>query len=138
MAIAPTRSREIQLFEPPSDAVYSIEAAARLVGLPRRTILVYCKHRLVSPVIDANRAYCFDRNGIRALRRIEALRPICGRDLAGIKIILDLTDALEHLHAKVHSLSREGQSDAGKNRGPRPANDFIWNNESKIQSQLRR
>ena len=45
-------SRALQLFDPPVDAVYSIEAAAKLTGVPRRTILVYCKHRLLSPLID--------------------------------------------------------------------------------------
>jgi DNA-binding transcriptional MerR regulator len=110
MAIAPTRSREIQLFEPPADALYSIEAAARLVDLPRRTVLVYCKHRLLSPVIAANGSYSFDGNCIRTLRRIEALRPICGSDLAGIKIILALTEQLERLHREMRSLVAQNLS----------------------------
>jgi hypothetical protein len=67
--------------------------------------MVYCKHRLLSPALTEH-GYYFDRQGIRALRRIEALRPICGDDLAGIKIILDLTDALERLHSEVLWLSR--------------------------------
>jgi hypothetical protein len=49
MAIASTRSREIQLFEPPPDAIYTIEATSHLVNVPRRTILVYCKHQLLAP-----------------------------------------------------------------------------------------
>jgi DNA-binding transcriptional MerR regulator len=100
-------SHEIQLFDPPLDAVYTIEATAHLVDLPRRTILMYCKHRLLSPAATEN-GYYFDRQGIRALRRIEALRPICA-DLAGIKIILDLTDALERLHSQVRSLARKSE-----------------------------
>ena len=47
-----TPSRWLQLFDPPFDAVYTIEGAAELAGVPRRTILVYCKHRLLSPLID--------------------------------------------------------------------------------------
>ena len=93
-------SHELQLFDPPVDAVYSIEAAAKLAGVPRRTILVYCKHRLLSPLIDAGvEGYSFDGDGIRSLRHIEALRTVCGDDFAGIKIILDLTKELEHLQA---------------------------------------
>jgi DNA-binding transcriptional MerR regulator len=100
-------SRAIQLFEPPDDAVYTIEAAAHLVGLPRRTILVYCKHRLLSPVIDERgEGYSFDRDGIRSLRRIEALRMACSDDFAGIKIILHLTKELERLEAVVRFLSQ--------------------------------
>jgi len=52
MAISPTKSRAIQLYEPPQDTVYTIEAMSQLVNVPRRTILVYCKHRLLSPALD--------------------------------------------------------------------------------------
>jgi len=48
----PTPLRALQLFEPDPAAVYSLEAAARLAHLPRRTILLCCKHGLVSPVSD--------------------------------------------------------------------------------------
>jgi DNA-binding transcriptional MerR regulator len=106
-AIAETPRYAIQLFEPPEDAIYTIDATAHLVGIPRRTILVYCRHRLLSPVINArDRGYSFDRDGIRALRRIDALRAICGEDLSGIKIILDLTRELERLHSVVRFLSQ--------------------------------
>ena len=116
-AIPEAPSHEIELFDPPPDAIYTIEAAAHLVDVPRRTILVYCKHRLLSPVINAtDRGYSFDRNSIRALRRIEALRPICGDDLAGIKIILDLTDALEQLRSEMRSLSGRGASASMKKK----------------------
>src|SRR2546430_9567518 len=37
-------SREIQLFEPPPGALYTIDATSRIVDVPRRTILIYCKH----------------------------------------------------------------------------------------------
>jgi MerR family transcriptional regulator/heat shock protein HspR len=104
-AVAKAPPYEIELYDPPPDAIYTIEATAHLVDLSRRTILVYCKHRLLSPALTDN-GYYFDRQGIRALRRIEALRAVCGDDLAGIKIILDLTDALERLHSQVRSLSR--------------------------------
>src|SRR5437764_10480261 len=95
-----TPSRWLQLFDPPADAIYSIEAAAKLAGVPRRTILVYCKHRLLSPLLDTGaEGYSFDSDGIRSLRRIEALRTICGDDFTGIRIILDLTRELERLQA---------------------------------------
>jgi DNA-binding transcriptional MerR regulator len=117
MAIASTRSREIQLFEPPADAVYTIEATSRMVDIPRRTILVYCKHKLVSPALDkVDHGYYFDRDGIRALRRIEALRSVCGNDFAGLKIILDLTATLERLRSDRRSLSRAKGSNSAKKR----------------------
>jgi len=105
--LAELSSREIQLFEPPADALCTIEATSRIVDVPRRTILVYCKYRLLSPApTTAGYGYYFNGNAVRTLRRIEALRTVCGDDLAGIKIILDLTAALERLRLDIRSLSR--------------------------------
>jgi len=116
--IALTPSHEIQLFDPPPDLIYTIEATAHFAGVPRRTILVYCKHRLLSPIKDAaNGAYSFNWDDIRALRRIEALRLICGDDLAGIKIILDLTAALERLQSDLRLLSRKTASGSAREKG---------------------
>jgi hypothetical protein len=57
------------------------------------------------PVIAARHGgYSFDREGIRALRRIEALRNVCGDDFAGIKLILELTNALERMRAEMRNL----------------------------------
>ncbi|PYK22762.1 MAG: hypothetical protein DME59_19160 [Verrucomicrobia bacterium] len=107
MAITSARSREIQLFEPPANAVYTIDATSRMVDVPRRMILVYCKHKLLSPAFETiDHGYYFDRDSIRTLRRIDALRSVCGNDFAGIKIILDLTTALERLRSNIRSSSR--------------------------------
>ena len=90
--------RSIQRFEPDSEVVYSIAAVERLAHLPRRTILIYCRHGLVSPAADPELAgYYFSGSAIRALRWIEHLQVNCGVNLAGIKLILDLTDAIEQL-----------------------------------------
>src|SRR5438093_12516560 len=91
-----TPSRWLQLFDPPADAVYSIEAAAKLAGVPHRTILVYCKHRLLSPLLDTGaEGYSFDGDGIRSLRLIEALRTVCVDDFTGIRIFLDMTREMQ-------------------------------------------
>ena len=107
-------SRDIQVFEPPFDAVYTIEATAQIVDVPRRTIVRYCQRRLVAPAVDPVRTgFYFDREGIRRLRRIEELRPLCRDTLASIKIILDLMDEVARLNA--NSFSRE-QSGNGKSQ----------------------
>ena len=79
-----SRSRALQLFEPPPDAVYSIEAAAQLVDAPRRRIAVYCRYGLLTPVVNEH-GYYFDGRSIKTLRAIEGLRSVCGDDLAGKK-----------------------------------------------------
>ena len=116
----PLPSREIQLFEPPPDAFYTIETTSRIVDVPRRTILVYCKHLLLSPATGTvDHGYYFDRDAIHTLRRIETLRTVCNKDFAGIKIILELTAALERLRRDVRLLSRAKRSGSAK-KSPRP------------------
>ena len=137
MAVAPTRSREIQLFDPPPDAVYTIEATSHLVNVSRRTILVYCKHHLLFPArTTAGQGYYFDGGAIRGLRRIEALRTVCGDDFAGIKIILDLTAALERLQSDLRLLSRKTASGSAKEKS-RNASTIRSRKES-MQSNPRR
>jgi hypothetical protein len=51
----------LQLFEPDARTVYTIEAASSLAQVPRRLIVVYFKHGLVSPVMDPNMCIFLDR-----------------------------------------------------------------------------
>src|SRR5262245_21937067 len=58
----------IQSFEPDPVAVYSIETAAQLAGVPKRNILIYCKHGLISPTVDPLLwGYWFNADSIRTL-----------------------------------------------------------------------
>jgi DNA-binding transcriptional MerR regulator len=111
MSIAPTRSLEIQLFEPPANAVYTIDSAAHLADVPRRSIAVYYKHGLVSSTVDPpHNGYYFDKEAILTLRRIEDLRTVCRNDLAVVKMILDLTNEVERLNSKMRSLSQNSST----------------------------
>jgi DNA-binding transcriptional MerR regulator len=126
---AESTSREIELFEPSTDALYTIETTSRIVDVSRRTILIYCKHHLLSSATTtANNGYYFSGNAIRTLRRIEALRTTCGDDFAGIKIILDLTAALEHLRSDLRRLARKR----------RPQNFINFAEEFNMKSSSRR
>jgi MerR family transcriptional regulator/heat shock protein HspR len=103
--LMPAPSRAIQLFEPDPRTAYTIEMTAHLVGVPRHTILVYCKYGLVSPVVDpACGGYYFNDEAIRVLRRVEYLRDTCGVNLAGIKMILELMNKVERLESELSSL----------------------------------
>jgi MerR family transcriptional regulator, heat shock protein HspR len=88
-------------FEVPESAqqsVHSIEVAARLAQVPRRLILLYYKHGLVAPIGNpAGVDWYFDDEAIRVVRRIEYLRSTCGLNLAGIKLVMSLTEEVERL-----------------------------------------
>ncbi len=94
----------VQSFEPDPAAVYSIEMAAQLAGVPRRTVLIYCKHGLLSPIADPMLwGYWFTADAIRTLRRIESLRLACGDDFSGIAMILDLLNEVQTLRAQLRA-----------------------------------
>jgi DNA-binding transcriptional MerR regulator len=97
----------LQLFEPDPRTVYTIEGTARLADVSIHSILVYCKHGLVSPVGDPEcGGYYFNDEAIRVLRRIEYLRTVCGINLAGIKMTLDLIEQVERLQSELLFLRR--------------------------------
>jgi DNA-binding transcriptional MerR regulator len=89
------QDQALRIFEPDPDAVYSIEITERLTQIPRRTIAVYVKHRLISPMVEQGGGMFFDEEAIRLLRRIEQLRTSYGVNLPGIKMILGLLEELE-------------------------------------------
>jgi DNA-binding transcriptional MerR regulator len=89
------KNQALQIFEPDPEAVYSIEITERLTQIPRRTIAVYVKHHLISPLVEQGGGMFFDEEAIRMLRRIEQLRTTYGVNLPGIKVIVRLIDELE-------------------------------------------
>ena len=92
----------LQVFEPTPEAVYPLEAVAHLVSTTRRTILIYCKHGLLTPIVDpADEGYYFDDEAIRMLRRIESLRPLCGNNLDAVRLILELSREVERLRSEL-------------------------------------
>ena len=92
----------LQVLEPGGQTVYTIDVAAQLAQVPRRVIVLYYKHGLVSPIADpAGSGWYFDDEAIRIVRRIEYFRSVCGMNLAGIKLVMALTDEVERLRAEL-------------------------------------
>ena len=90
----------LRIFEPDPALVYSIDVVEHLTQTPRRKILLYCRHHLISPMPDREfGGYYFSSDAIRALRRIEYLHGTHGVNFAGIKLILDLADEVQRLRA---------------------------------------
>jgi len=98
-------SSALDLFQPEPDALYSLEAAADLAGVPCRSILIYIRADLVRPVLQPPYgAMGFTEEAIYTVRRIEHLRTVHDLDLAWIKALFDLLDEVEHLRAEVRFL----------------------------------
>lgn len=97
----------IQVFDPQPGVLYSLDVAAHLTGVSRRTILIYCKSGLISPAEPLEKAPLqFNDAAIYRIRRIEQLRNTHGINLAGVKMIFDLLTDLEHLREEIRFLRR--------------------------------
>jgi MerR family transcriptional regulator/heat shock protein HspR len=86
-----------------AEIVYTLEMVERLTRVPRRTILVYHRHGLISPAqreAEAD-AWRFDDETLRVLRRAEWLRRELGVNLAGVKLIMGLLDEVDALRAEL-------------------------------------
>lgn len=97
-----TYDRALQLYEPDPSLLYGIDAAAHFVGMSRRAILLCCKYRLVEGVLDPlTGAWFFDDDALRTLRRIDALRALCGGNLDAARTILALQDEVNRLRLEL-------------------------------------
>ena len=95
----------LELFQPKPNVLYSLDATAHLVGVPRRSILIYCRAGLVKPVVQPPYGMMeFTEEAIYTVRRIERLRTVHGLDLAWLKTMFDLLGEVERLRAELRFL----------------------------------
>ena len=95
----------LELFQPKPNVLYSLDAAAHLAGVPRRSILIYCRAGLVRPIVQPPYGVMeFTEEAIYTVRQIEYLRTVHGLDLVWIKTMFDLLDEVERLRAELRFL----------------------------------
>lgn len=95
-----SESSFLQVFTVNPEDLLPIDAAAQLARMPRRLVLVCCRHGLVTPHHDpVDGGFYFSRHAIRTLQRIEYLRTSCGVNLAGVELILKLMEDIAELRA---------------------------------------
>ena len=86
----------VERFRPDPNRLYDVAMTARLAGVPRRVVLVYCRWGLVRPSTNPEiEGWYFNSETISAIRRIEYFRVHQGVNLPGIRIITQLLEELE-------------------------------------------
>jgi DNA-binding transcriptional MerR regulator len=104
---APPSPHALELFEPRPNVLYSLDAAAHIAGVSRRSILVYCRAGLVRSVSQPPYGVmAFTEEAIHTVRRIEHVRAVHSPGLALLKAMFDLLDEVENLRAEVRFLRR--------------------------------
>ena len=95
----------LELFQPNPNVLYSLDAAAHLAGVPRRSILIYCRAGLVrSLFLPPYGVMAFTEEAIHTIRRIEHVRTVHGSDLALLKTVFNLLEEVERLRAELRFL----------------------------------
>ncbi len=95
----------LELFQPKPNVLYSLDAAAHLAGVPRRSIMIYCRAGLINPIFQPPYGVIeFTEEAIYVVRQIERLRTVHGLDLAWLKTLFDLLDEVERLRAELRFL----------------------------------
>jgi DNA-binding transcriptional MerR regulator len=95
----------LELFQPNPNILYSLDAAAYLAGVPRRSLLIYCRAGLVRPVVQPPYGVMeFTEEAIHTVRQIEHLRTVHDVDLAMLKTMFDLLDEVDRLRAELRFL----------------------------------
>ncbi|MBU1565675.1 MAG: hypothetical protein KJ630_08605 [Proteobacteria bacterium] len=90
------------VFQPEPNILYSLDAAAHFAGVPRRSLLIYCRAGLVQPIFQQpNGAMTFTDEAIYAVRRLEHLRAMHHNDLAWIKTVMELQNEVEYLRTEL-------------------------------------
>ncbi|GAB4575542.1 MAG: heat shock transcriptional regulator HspR [Anaerolineae bacterium] len=86
---------------------YTISVVARLVNLHPQTLRNYEESGLVVPQRSQGNFRLYTERDVQRLRKIVRLTNDLGVNLAGVEIILNLTERLESLQAELDTLRTE-------------------------------
>jgi MerR family transcriptional regulator/heat shock protein HspR len=100
----------------PPDAAFVISVAARLVGVHEQTLRYYERAGMVEPARSKGRIRLYSLEDLERVRQIRRLVEDLGVNLAGVEVIMRLTDRIreledenERLHAQVRRLQSQAR-----------------------------
>src|SRR6202158_710397 len=86
---------------------FLISVAAELAGMHAQTLRTYDRLGLVSPRRTSGGGRRYSQNDVELLRQVQRLSQDEGVNLAGIKRIIELTNQVEALQARLQELTEE-------------------------------
>jgi MerR family transcriptional regulator, heat shock protein HspR len=86
---------------------FLISVAAELAGMHAQTLRTYDRLGLVSPRRSTGGGRRYSERDVDLLREVQRLSQDEGVNLAGIKRIIELTNQVEALHARLREMSAE-------------------------------
>jgi MerR family transcriptional regulator/heat shock protein HspR len=91
----------------PANAAFVISVAARLVGVHEQTLRYYERAGLVEPARSKGRIRLYSLHDLERVRQIRRLTDEMGVNLAGVEVIMRLTDRIRELEDNINELQAE-------------------------------
>ena len=88
----------------PPNAAFVISVAARLVGVHEQTLRYYERAGLVEPARSKGRIRLYSLHDLERVRQIRRLTDEMGVNLAGVEVIMRLTDRIRELEERSRNL----------------------------------
>lgn len=89
--------------------LYVISVAAELAGVHPQTLRMYERKGLVKPARTEGRARRYSERDIERVRMIQALTQDEGMNLAGVQMVMELTQTVDQMRDKIASLQAEAR-----------------------------
>ncbi|WP_415975802.1 heat shock protein transcriptional repressor HspR [Rhodococcus sp. 077-4] len=91
----------------PDAQVFVISVAAQLAGMHAQTLRTYDRLGLVTPLRTTGGGRRYSARDVALLREVQRLSQDEGVNLAGIKRIIELTNQVEALQARISELAQD-------------------------------
>ncbi len=96
------------------EPIYVISVAARLVEMHPQTLRYYERAGLLKPTRSSGKIRLYSQREIERLRKISRLTNELGVNLAGVEIIMDLTERLEKLQEYIQEREQEYKTEVDR------------------------
>lgn len=101
-------------FHSDDEPIYVISVAARLVEMHPQTLRYYERAGLLKPTRSSGKIRLYSQREIERLRKIARFTNELGVNLAGVEIIMDLTERLEQLQERLQQREAQLQAEIDK------------------------
>ncbi|MFO7917804.1 MAG: MerR family transcriptional regulator [Anaerolineae bacterium] len=91
---------------PDDEPCFVISVAAKMVDLHPQTLRYYEKAGLIDPHRTSGRVRLYSRRDIRKLRKVARLTDNLGVNLAGVEVILNMSERIRELQKKLDEARR--------------------------------
>ncbi len=98
------------------EPIFVISVAARLVEMHPQTLRYYERAGLLKPTRSSGKIRLYSQREIERLRKIARLTNELGVNLAGVEIVIDLTERLEILQERMKQREEELQAEIDRLR----------------------